>query len=178
MTATGDPIIVVGAGLPHLPAVLSASKSYSERLFRYPRIDRLTRDAADLALRYRDQGADELVFYDIADRLAHGNARPMATLDDLLAEADVVSLHVDGRPGNAGLFGAAEFAAMKPRALFINASRGSVVDLPALVDALRTRKLAGAALDVYPSEPGGNGDYFTSGHLGGAHVNPAVTLGF
>ena len=69
-----------------------------------------------------------VVFYDNADRPAHGNARRMRSLAELLEVADVVSLHVDGRPGNAGFFGAEEFAAMKPRALFINASRGMVVD--------------------------------------------------
>ena len=57
-----------------------------------------------------------VIFFDTADRLAHGNARRCGTLDELLAEADVVTLHVDGRPGNAGLFGAEQFAQMKPRA--------------------------------------------------------------
>ena len=75
-----------------------------------------------------------VVFYDTADRLAHGNARRVGTLDELLAQSDVVSLHVDGRPGNAGLFGADQFALMKPRSIFINASRGMVVDDAALRD--------------------------------------------
>ena len=80
-----------------------------------------------------------VVFYDTADRPAHGNARRMGSLDDLLEVADVVSLHVDGRPGNAGLFGAEEFAAMKPRSMFINASRGMVVDDVSLRDHLLVR---------------------------------------
>ena len=103
-----------------------------------------------------------VIFYDTADRLAHGNARRMPTLDALLAEADVVSLHVDGRPGNAGLFGADQFATMKPRSLFINASRGMVVDDVALRENIESGHIAGAALDVFPVEPKAQGDPFES----------------
>ncbi|GAB2887294.1 phosphoglycerate dehydrogenase [Nocardioides pacificus] len=103
-----------------------------------------------------------VVFYDIADRLAHGNARRMGSLDELLAEADVVSLHVDGRPGNAGMFGAEHFDKMKPRALFINASRGMVVDTEALRERILSGHIAGAALDVFPVEPKAQGDTFQS----------------
>src|SRR4051812_34716219 len=103
-----------------------------------------------------------VLFYDTADRLAHGNARRVSTLDELLAKADIVSLHVDGRPGNAGLFGAEEFAKMKPRSLFINASRGMVVDDAALREHILSGHLAGAALDVFPVEPKAQGDEFES----------------
>jgi D-3-phosphoglycerate dehydrogenase len=103
-----------------------------------------------------------VIFYDTADRLAHGNARRVATLDDLLAQADVVSLHVDGRPGNAGLFGADQFALMKPRSIFINASRGMVVDDAALRANILSGHLAGAAIDVFPIEPKAQGDPFES----------------
>ncbi|WP_457188050.1 phosphoglycerate dehydrogenase [Nocardioides sp. P5_E3] len=103
-----------------------------------------------------------VVFYDKADRPAHGNARRMASLAELLESADVVSLHVDGRPGNAGLFGAAEFAAMKPRALFINASRGMVVDYDSLRAHVLSGHIAGAAVDVFPVEPKAQGDEFVS----------------
>ncbi len=103
-----------------------------------------------------------VIFFDNADRLAHGNARRMATLDDLLAEADVVSLHVDGRPGNAGFFGAAQFAKMKPRSLFINAARGMVVDDVSLREHILSGHIAGAALDVFPVEPKAQGDEFES----------------
>ena len=103
-----------------------------------------------------------VIFYDTADRLAHGNARRMGTLDELLAQADVVSLHVDGRPGNAGLFGAEQFAKMKPRAMFINASRGMVVDDAALREHILSGHLAGAAIDVFPVEPKAQGDPFES----------------
>jgi D-3-phosphoglycerate dehydrogenase len=103
-----------------------------------------------------------VVFYDIADRPVHGNARRAATLAELLGDADVVSLHVDGRPGNAGLFGAEEFARMKPGAVFVNASRGMVVDDHALRDELLSGHLSGAALDVFPVEPKAQGDGFES----------------
>ncbi len=103
-----------------------------------------------------------VLFYDTADRLAHGNARRMPSLDALLAESDIVSLHVDGRPGNAGLFGAAQFATMKPRSLFINASRGMVVDDVALRENIESGHIAGAALDVFPVEPKAQGDEFES----------------
>jgi len=103
-----------------------------------------------------------VIFFDTADRLAHGNARRVDTLEELLAEADVVSLHVDGRPGNAGLFGAAQFDAMKPRAMFINASRGMVVDDAALRERILSGHIAGAALDVFPVEPKRQGDPFES----------------
>jgi D-3-phosphoglycerate dehydrogenase len=103
-----------------------------------------------------------VIFFDTADRLAHGNARRVASLDDLLAEADVVSLHVDGRPGNAGLFGAEQFARMKPRSMFINASRGMVVDDDALRANILSGHISGAAIDVFPSEPKAQGDPFES----------------
>jgi D-3-phosphoglycerate dehydrogenase len=103
-----------------------------------------------------------VVFYDKADRPAHGNARRMASLAELLEAADVVSLHVDGRPGNAGLFGPEEFAAMKPRALFINASRGMVVDYDSLRSHVLSGHVAGAAVDVFPVEPKAQGDAFES----------------
>ena len=104
----------------------------------------------------------DVVFYDTADRPAHGTARRLRTLTELLAVADVVSLHVDGRPGNAGFFGAAEFAAMKPRALFINASRGMVVDYDSLRDHVLSGHIAGATVDVFPAEPKAQGDAFDS----------------
>ncbi|MEO5662640.1 MAG: phosphoglycerate dehydrogenase [Nocardioides sp.] len=103
-----------------------------------------------------------VIFYDKADRPAHGNARRMASLAELLDTADVVSLHVDGRPGNAGLFGADEFAAMKPRALFINASRGMVVDYDSLRSHVESGHIAGAAVDVFPVEPKAQGETFES----------------
>jgi D-3-phosphoglycerate dehydrogenase len=103
-----------------------------------------------------------VIFYDTADRLAHGNARKVGSLDELLAEADVVTLHVDGRPGNAGLFGAEQFAKMKPRSIFINASRGMVIDDHALRENILSGHITGAAIDVFPIEPKAQGDTFES----------------
>ncbi|MEJ3653539.1 phosphoglycerate dehydrogenase [Actinomycetes bacterium KLBMP 9759] len=103
-----------------------------------------------------------VIFFDTADRLAHGNAKRVGSLNELLAQSNIVSLHVDGRPGNAGLFGAEQFAAMKPRAIFINASRGMVVDEAALREHILSGHLAGAAIDVFPAEPKAQGDPFDS----------------
>jgi D-3-phosphoglycerate dehydrogenase len=103
-----------------------------------------------------------VVFYDTTDRPAHGNARRMKSLDELLSVSDVVTLHVDGRPGNAGFFGAGEFAAMKPRSMFINASRGMVVDYVSLREHLLSGHIAGAAVDVFSVEPKVQGEQFES----------------
>jgi D-3-phosphoglycerate dehydrogenase len=103
-----------------------------------------------------------VVFYDIAEKLALGNARRMHTLDELLDAADVVTLHVDGRPGNAGLFGAKQFARMRPGAVFLNLSRGFIVDLAALREAVLSGHVSGAAVDVFPHEPKRNGEPFES----------------
>jgi D-3-phosphoglycerate dehydrogenase len=101
-------------------------------------------------------------FYDIADKLALGNARRCGTLMELLESVEAVTLHVDGRPGNSGLFGDAEFAAMRPRSLFLNLSRGFVVDHAALRRHIESGHIAGAAIDVFPEEPRGRGDEFVS----------------
>lgn len=103
-----------------------------------------------------------VVFYDSAEKLSLGNARRMSSLDELLDVADVVTLHVDGREGNAGLFGAAQFARMKPGAIFLNLSRGFVVDYAALRDQVLAGHVGGAAIDVFPEEPKRRGDAFES----------------
>lgn len=103
-----------------------------------------------------------VVFYDTAEKLALGNARRMHTLDELLDAADIVTLHVDGRPGNAGLFGAKQFARMRPGAVFLNLSRGFIVDLAALRDAVLSGHVSGAAVDVFPEEPKRNDEPFRS----------------
>jgi D-3-phosphoglycerate dehydrogenase len=103
-----------------------------------------------------------VIFYDTADRLAHGNARRVGSLDELLGQSDIVTIHVDGRPGNAGLFGAEQFARMKPGSVFINASRGMVVDDAALREHILSGHLSGAAIDVFPVEPKAQGDPFES----------------
>ncbi len=101
-------------------------------------------------------------FYDTADKLALGNAQRCDTLDDLLHVADVVTLHVDGRPGNSGFFGEEQFARMRAGSLFLNLSRGFVIDHAALRRHLDSGHLVGAAVDVFPSEPKGRGDEFVS----------------
>ena len=103
-----------------------------------------------------------VVFYDTAEKLALGNARRMSTLDELLETADVVTLHVDGRAGNAGMFGAKQIARMKPGSIFLNLSRGFVVDYAALRDAVLSGHISGAAVDVFPVEPKRKGDPFES----------------
>ncbi|MEX2528822.1 MAG: phosphoglycerate dehydrogenase [Gemmatimonadota bacterium] len=104
----------------------------------------------------------EVHFYDVADKLALGNAHRAPSLKALLEISDVVTIHVDGSPSNAGLMGKREFRWMKDGAVFINLSRGFVVDLPALKDALNSGKVRAAAVDVFPQEPGGNEEPFSS----------------
>ncbi|MEJ8405530.1 phosphoglycerate dehydrogenase [Brevundimonas vesicularis] len=103
-----------------------------------------------------------VLFYDLSERLALGNARRMRSLDALLAESDVVTLHVDGRKENANIFGAAQFGRMKEGALFLNLARGHVVDVGALSQAIGSGRVAGAAVDVFPEEPRTNADPFES----------------
>ncbi len=105
-------------------------------------------------------------FYDIADKLAIGNARRCSTLRELLETVETVTLHVDGRDGNRGFFGAEEFSAMRPRSLFLNLSRGFVVDHEALRENIVSGHIAGAAIDVFPHEPKSRGDEFVSGLRG------------
>ncbi len=101
-------------------------------------------------------------FYDTADKLALGNAKRCGTLEELLELADVVTLHVDGRAGNRGFFGEEQFNLMRPGSLFLNLSRGFVIDHAALRRHLANGHLAGAAIDVFPKEPKGKGDEFQS----------------
>ncbi len=127
-------------------------------------------------------------FYDVADKLALGNARRCSTLTELLETAETVTLHVDGRPGNHGFFGETEFASMRPRSLFLNLSRGFVVDHAALRRNIESGHIAGAAVDVYPQEPKGRGDEFVSElrglpnviltpHIGGSTLEAQQDIG-
>ncbi|MDH7451813.1 phosphoglycerate dehydrogenase [Luteimonas composti] len=103
-----------------------------------------------------------VVFHDIETKLSLGNARAAASLDDLLERSDIVTLHVPETPATQMMFGAAQIARMKPGAHLINASRGTVVDIDALAAALESGHVGGAAVDVFPVEPKGNGDAFES----------------
>ena len=121
----------------------------------------------------------EVIYYDVAEKLAFGNARPVNSLDELLRESDVVTMHVDGRGSNKGLIGEEQFAAMKPGALFLNLSRGMVVDTSALKRHLESGHLAGAALDVFPAEPKSKGMPFDNELIGMPNVilTPHVASG-
>lgn len=101
-------------------------------------------------------------YYDPESKLPLGNARPVPTIEGLLAQADVVTLHVPGGAVTENLLDGSRIAAMKPSAVLINASRGKVVDIDALNDALRNGRLAGAALDVFPVEPRSEKEEFIS----------------
>ena len=100
-------------------------------------------------------------FYDVDEQLALGNATKCSSIEEVLKVADFVSLHVDDNKANTNLFDAERFAQMKEGSVFINLARGFVVDIPALVEALKSGRLKGAAVDVFPEEPAANGDYYT-----------------
>ena len=104
----------------------------------------------------------KVIYYDHTDKLRHGNTEPVETLRELFAQSDVLSLHVPETPATQGMIGRDEIAAMKRGAYLINNSRGTVVDLDALAEALRENRLAGAAVDVFPVEPGSAGERFSS----------------
>ncbi len=129
-----------------------------------------------------------VLYYDVLAKLGHGNARPTASLDELLAESDVVSLHVPETDETEGLFGAREIRAMKPGAFLLNNARGRVVDLHALADALRDGHLLGAAVDVFPTEPSSNNERFVTPlqnlpnviltpHIGGSTAEAQARIG-
>lgn len=101
-----------------------------------------------------------VIYFDVVNLMALGTSRQVNTLEDLLSAADFVTLHVPELPETKNLIGERELDHMKNGSYLINASRGSVVSIPALIGAMKSGKIAGAALDVYPNEPGGNGDYF------------------
>lgn len=129
-----------------------------------------------------------VIFYDVRERLALGNARRCRSMEEVLRNADVVSLHVDDSPRNTNLFGAKEFAMMRPGSLFLNLSRGFVVDVEALRTNVLEGHIAGAAVDVYPDEPKANGMEFHSTlrglpnviltpHVGGSTLEAQFEIG-
>ena len=129
-----------------------------------------------------------VIFFDVVSKLPMGTARPVATLPELLAQADVVTLHVPETTATSGMIGPRELAAMKPGSALINASRGTVVDIGALAQALREERLLGAAIDVFPDEPRSNRDVFESPlrgldqviltpHVGGSTVEAQENIG-
>lgn len=102
----------------------------------------------------------EVYFYDIVDKMPIGNAKKCRSLDEVLRVADVVSMHIDGRKDNTNIFGKREFELMKKGVIFLNLARGHVVDVPALVEAIKEGKVAGAGVDVFPYEPKTNNEEF------------------
>jgi len=104
----------------------------------------------------------KVLYYDVINIMSMGTARQVGSLEELLANSDFVTLHVPERPETKNMIGAEQFEQMRDGSYLINASRGSVVDIPSLIHASRTSKIAGAAVDVYPNEPSGNGDYFAN----------------
>jgi D-3-phosphoglycerate dehydrogenase len=130
----------------------------------------------------------EVYFYDAVDKLALGNARKCRTLDDLLAVSDIISLHTDGRKENKNLISYREFGLMKNGVIFLNLSRGHIVDIPALVDAIERGKVIGAGIDVFPQEPKTNNEEFINTlrnlpnviltpHIGGSTEEAQANIG-
>ncbi|KAI6352960.1 D-3-phosphoglycerate dehydrogenase 2 [Pyricularia grisea] len=103
-----------------------------------------------------------VVYYDVMTLMALGKAVQVSKLEDLLRESDFVTLHVPATPETENMISNVQLSQMKTGSYLINASRGTVVDIPALINAMRGGKIAGAALDVYPNEPAANGDYFNN----------------
>ena len=130
----------------------------------------------------------KVIFFDVVTKLPLGNARQVARLHDLLAESDVVSLHVPETQATQWMIGQAEITAMKPGSVLINASRGTVVEIEPLAQALLQKKLLGAAIDVFPVEPRSNKDVFESPlrgldnviltpHVGGSTMEAQENIG-
>ncbi|SOD97319.1 phosphoglycerate dehydrogenase [Spirosoma fluviale] len=130
----------------------------------------------------------EVYFYDAVDKLALGNARKCKSLDELLSISDIISLHTDGRKENKNLISYREFGLMKNGVIFLNLSRGHIVDIPALVDAIERGKVAGAGVDVFPYEPKTNNEEFMSAlrnlpnviltpHIGGSTEEAQANIG-
>ncbi len=130
----------------------------------------------------------QVQFYDTSNKLPLGNARQVPSLNQLLASSDVVSLHVPESPATQNLIGAAQLAQMPAGSILINASRGTVVDIDALADALQSGALGGAGIDVFPVEPRSNDDEFMSPlrrfdntfltpHIGGSTIEAQENIG-
>ena len=129
-----------------------------------------------------------VAFYDVVSKLPLGNARQVPKLHDLLAQSDIVSLHVPELPSTQWMIGPAEIAAMKQGGILINAARGTVVDIDALAEGIKSEKLWGAAIDVFPVEPGSINEEFQSPlrgldnviltpHIGGSTMEAQANIG-
>ncbi len=129
-----------------------------------------------------------VIYYDVVTKLPLGNAQQVGTLDELLAQADVVTLHVPEVDSTKNMMGTEQFAKMKPGSVFINAARGTCVDIAALAASLESKHIAGAAIDVFPKEPKANDEEFTSllrkfdnviltPHIGGSTLEAQANIG-
>jgi len=186
-------IVMLMRGIPHKNAVLhrggwvkSAAGSYEVRgktlgIVGYGHI------GTQIGVLAEHLGM-QVVFHDIEAKLTLGNARQLASLDDVLQSSDVVSLHVPETPATQDMIGERELSLMKPGSHLINASRGTVVVIDALADALHRGHLAGAAIDVFPIEPQGNDAGFESPlvrfdnviltpHIGGSTAEAQANIG-
>ena len=130
----------------------------------------------------------KVCYYDAVTKLPLGNARQVGSLDELLATADVVSLHVPDVPSTRNFFKKEQFAQMKEGSIFINAARGTCVIIEDLADAIKSGHIAGAAVDVFPKEPKANGEEFVSPlrgldnviltpHVGGSTMEAQANIG-
>ncbi len=130
----------------------------------------------------------KVLFYDIADKLALGNAQKCKKIQEVLTQSDVITLHVDGRKENTNLISHREFKLMKNGVLLLNASRGHVIDIKALSENIKSGKVRGAAIDVYPQEPKSNKEKFASilqnlpniiltPHIGGSTLEAQNNIG-
>lgn len=130
----------------------------------------------------------QVIYFDTVTKLPLGNARQVSSMDELLASADVVSLHVPEIPSTQNMMRAEQFAQMKKGAIFINAARGTCVDIDALATALESNHLGGAAVDVFPKEPKANDEEFLSPlrkfdnviltpHIGGSTLEAQANIG-
>ncbi len=131
----------------------------------------------------------KVLYYDREEKLALGNAVKCRSMTELLEEADVVSLHVDGRESNTNMIGAREFQLMKDGVIFLNLSRGHVVDINALRESILSGKVAGCGIDVFPEEPASNAEEFVSPlrglpntiltpHIGGSTSEAQENIGY
>ena len=130
----------------------------------------------------------QVIYFDVVTKLPLGNARQVGTMDELLATADVVTLHVPELASTKNMMKAEQFAKMKPGAIFINAARGTCVDIDALAEALESKHIGGAAIDVFPKEPKANDEEFLSPlrkfdnviltpHIGGSTLEAQANIG-
>ena len=130
----------------------------------------------------------KVVYFDVVTKLPIGNAHQVDSLDDLLAQADVVTLHVPENESTKNMMGAEQFAKMKIGSIFINAARGTCVDIDALAGMIERKHLGGAAVDVFPSEPKANSEEFLSPlrkfdnviltpHIGGSTLEAQANIG-